>query len=186
MCLRDWPQARNLEYLRKQYRDWQHAVVPCSYLLAIFCCFKSKFLCFQQNVPWPYKTLKSHVAQRNHENFEEVCSQLLVSQLAVQSLLLGTQGTGVSKGGALPRGPCRCQLLVRAVCPSKCPPKPSQHCSAVASPLLLLRASPRAVPRKDVPSLCRNQKRHCCLHVLLGLLGERRLDAVHPCNRKNG
>lgn len=146
-------------------------------------------LCFQQNVPRPYKSFKSYVAQRNHENFEEVCSWLLVSQLEVQSLLPGTQGTGVSKGEDLPRGPCHCQLLLRAACPSKCPPKPSQHCSLDhpdSSPLLLLRASRRAVPRRDIPSLCRNQKRHCCLHLLLDGLGERRLHAVHPCNCKNG
>lgn len=65
-------------------------------------------LCFQQNVPWPYKSFKSYVAERNYENFEEAGSQLLVSELAVQSLLPGTQGTGVSKGEGLPRGPLRC------------------------------------------------------------------------------
>lgn len=71
MRLRDWPQARNTEYLRKQYTDWQHTVVPCSYLLAIFCCFEVKFLHFQQNVPWPCKTPKSYVAQRKHENLKK-------------------------------------------------------------------------------------------------------------------
>lgn len=108
-------------------------------------------LCFQQNVPWPYKSLKSCVAQRNHENFEEVCSWLLASQLEVQSLLPGTQGTGVSKGEDLPRGPCHCQLLLRAASPSKCPPKPSQHCRAVA------RTVQTPVPScwEQVAGLCR-------------------------------
>lgn len=143
VCLRDWPQARNTECLGKQYTDEQHAVVPCSFLPAKFCCFKDKFLCFQQNLPWPYKTLKSYVAQRNHENFAEVCSQLLTSQLVVQSLLPGTSGTGVSKGEALPCGLYHRQLLVRAACPSKRPPKPSQHCSAVARTI-----------QTSVPSCC--------------------------------
>lgn len=96
-CLRDWLQVRGLGCLRTQYTDYQHVVAPHLHLLAILCCLKSNFFFFHQNVPWPYKTLKSYVTQRNHENFEGVLQSALVSQLVVQSLVPGTQGTGVFK-----------------------------------------------------------------------------------------
>lgn len=110
-------------------------------IACLLCCFKSRVLCFQQDLPWPYKTLKSY-------------------------------------------WPCQCQLFVKAVCPSKCPPKPSQHCGAVARTIqtpVWVRAQElcwggnswvSAGTRKDTAGL----------YVLLDVLGERRLEAVCLCN----